>query len=217
MQSGVPVRIPLNIEMPATTAYTVKLGENQIQWQAVFHIDIPKWPDWVNTETVQVIPDAAGAFRGIETASQLAGTDATQATAAPIPAAIPAAPVTAEETIPTPSLRSDLIDITRQLLECDRFNDEASKLVDTLATELFQIEVVVDRINPTHGYFEDARYEDGQTVVGTVKGSDTVISVQLPRDYNEQLESLGHGQIWTGPGVIIKWDALYERLEMMGF
>ena len=90
-------------------------------------------------------------------------------------------------------------------------------MVDAMATDLFRVELLIDRINPTHGYFADEKYEDGQTIMGTIKGTRTNVSIQLPKDYNEQISELEHGNIWTGQGVIIKWDALYERLEMMGF
>ena len=44
------------IACPETSAYTIKLGENSIDWVVHVRLDIPRWPDWVMEVPVQIVP-----------------------------------------------------------------------------------------------------------------------------------------------------------------
>ena len=232
LRAGEPVRIRATIDVPETTAYSVDLSDNKIVWKARIQIDIPKWPDWVKEELLHIIPPggvglpSAAALPAAVALPAVGGGNFLEQTAAAASVLFSQVPPTAlpesygqfqPGTPAIPAVRQDLTAVVERLRQCDRFSDEAVNLVDAMATDLFQVELLIDRINPTHGYFADEKYEDGQTIMGTIKGTRTNVSIQLPKDYNEQLSELEHGNIWTGQGVIIKWDALYERLEMMGF
>ena len=56
LMAGETVDEKLLIPFPDTRAFTLEQSDNSVKWTAEVRIDIPKYPDWSTTETLQVVP-----------------------------------------------------------------------------------------------------------------------------------------------------------------
>ena len=74
----------------------------------------------------------------------------------------------------------------------------------------------ISRTTYTYGVFDEPDYRNGQTVSGTLSNSDQKISIQLPETDNELLDGLHSGETMVASGRVIKWDDLYNRIELRG-
>jgi hypothetical protein len=226
---GDTVNVAGEIQIPPNATYSANFTQNRVEWKTTVHIDIAKWPDWIQEQLLKVVP-ASDMNQTLQISSEVGDYqqefDAeSQPVTGPssqfippviIPAGTydrPAAPVGS----PQINMRSDLISVVQRFQRADRFSGDVEKILEEIGADLFEIQAVIDRINRSYGYFEDPRYAEGMTVMGTLAGTDVDVSIQLPAEYNQQLENLGHGAVWSGSGVVIKWDPLYERLELMAF
>jgi small nuclear ribonucleoprotein (snRNP)-like protein len=74
----------------------------------------------------------------------------------------------------------------------------------------------IDRTSYTYGVFDAPEYRNGQTISGTLEGSDQRISIQLPEANNDFVGDLNVGDLLSVCGRVMKWDDLYNRIELRG-
>jgi hypothetical protein len=58
---GMPVELAGELEVPETSAYSFKGGQNQMVWKLEVVVDLPKWADWKQKLELGLVP-AAGDF-----------------------------------------------------------------------------------------------------------------------------------------------------------
>lgn len=227
MTFGETCKFPVSFQMPDGQAYSISMGSNKIIWDCQIHVDIPRWPDWVHTQPFHMVPAQVTnseftpvdvpppvlADSGIPPQKEIVHQDIYEGSIED-PGGYAAAP--SQSASQTPQMRTDLAAVAQTLSKTGRFSDEAQNLVNELATDFFEVKLVVERVGPSYGSFQDESYKNGRTIFGIVQDTNCDIQLQLPESYNREIELLDPGEVWTGRGVIIKWDGLYERLEVMG-
>ncbi|MFB6374363.1 MAG: hypothetical protein ABEN55_14880 [Bradymonadaceae bacterium] len=56
LQPNGPKEFVTTLPVPDSAPYTFDTSDNDIQWQIVFKLEIPTWPDWSHTEKILVRP-----------------------------------------------------------------------------------------------------------------------------------------------------------------
>ena len=245
LQPGSRVNFSEKVKLPASHAYSVALKDNRIAWEIEARLDIPQWPDWLDSRPFALSPKRPGR----EQPKSLPETDTHHSTLAAESAS--AAPtdqtpttsdslstssnlpefeeenseskeqiVLAEVTDPSPSSPAstsiDLLQMIEQLTAADRFSNERDTLIEQHQGEIFTAVMEISRTTYTYGVFDEPDYRNGQTVSGTLSNSDQKISIQLPENDNELLDGLHSGETMVASGRVIKWDDLYNRIELRG-
>ncbi|MCU0961455.1 MAG: sporulation protein [Pirellulaceae bacterium] len=69
--AGQPQAFAFTTTLPADAPVSLKFRDNQLQWQGELRIAIPRWPDWVKTMPLTVLPTGAAVslVRGQQAAS----------------------------------------------------------------------------------------------------------------------------------------------------
>lgn len=94
-----------------------------------------------------------------------------------------------------------------------RFSDDAKNLIKENETEVFTLELVVDRVSTTIGAYDQPEFRNGKTVSGKLVDSNRSVSIEMPEEQNDELREVHAGDTWSATGRIIKWDDLFKRLE----
>ena len=225
----------ITITFPATNAYSFELSDNSLKWTVNFCIDIPGFPDWTHTESLQVVPIE---FLG-EQARLLTPTSDSSRTAFsesvpfdPVPAISPlgveARKTIAVQSISPPALaleehRSvssenlppESIEELLSLLEsAGRNSTQRNLILEAAAGEVYDITVAIDRISTSLGITNAApKFSNGKTVIGQIAGTQRSIEVVAPEAMNSELESFRRGDTWQSSVTITGWDSLYNRLR----
>lgn len=227
---------------PDTQAYSFSLGENRIEWAIMVHVEIARWPDWVQTLYITVIPPVANSdasvYEGetLETAPAIPvapaatdfGSQHQMSGETPIyePAEIdassemiyddpqPARDIPLASAVPQATPLAALIAVGASLRAADRYGDEREKTVAQHKAFLYEVELVVERSVPTFGVYDAAAYRSGMTLIGKLANSDIPIAAQFPDSQNEEIRQYASGDTWSGIGSIHRWDDLYDRLEL---
>ncbi|MEC7428059.1 MAG: hypothetical protein VYE28_00310 [Planctomycetota bacterium] len=245
LQPGSRVNFSEKVKLPASHAYSVALKDNQIAWEIKARLDIPQWPDWLDSRPFALSPKRTG----LEQPKSLPETDTHHSTLAAESASAPPSDqtptttdslatssklpefeaenseskeqiISAEVTDPSPaspaSTSIELLQMIEQLTAADRFSNERDTLIEQHQGGIFTAVMEISRTTYTYGVFDEPDYRNGQTVSGTLSNSDQKISIQLPETDNELLDGLHSGETMVASGRVIKWDDLYNRIELRG-
>ena len=231
IEADVPVDEKLSIVFPETSAYTLEASDNKIEWTAEVRIDIPRFPDWSKSQTLQVVP--------VEFVQNLSATTTTTPDAAAgdfteTPAAIPTPPPIpvmnrhesqrdttirdeADDRSTAPAERAvpqDLLELAAQLAAVSRHGHERGDIMASVLSQTFDATIIVDRVNSTLGVtVSQPGYEYGKTIVGTLEGTDQSIQVLTPKSLNDEIDDLRRGDIWPLQLCIEGWDSLFSRIN----
>jgi len=107
-----------------------------------------------------------------------------------------------------------LLEIAGRLAGADRYSSQQKDIIGETGEHRFACAVEITKIDRTYSYTPDERFRKGRTVTGVIAGSDHKVSVQLSDSWNERLESLGPGNAIQADCVLVKWNGIYDRLEM---
>jgi hypothetical protein len=110
----------------------------------------------------------------------------------------------------------ELLELIAMLAESNRFGDERQDLIDQHSDRTLTAVLRIDRTSYTYGVFDAPEYRNGQTISGTLEGSDQRISIQLPEANNDFVGDLNVGDLLSVCGRVMKWDDLYNRIELRG-
>ena len=213
------------IDFPDTAAWSIAESDNKIAWSAQIRIDIPRFPDWSKKAELQVVPvefldDVAPS--GIEQHQRASDHTLVQPTdmgTGPAPesenqwsdspeSADSDAAVTGENMAP-------LLAIVDEIEQAGRFGNERSEIVTAAAGHTYDVAVRIDRVSTTFGFSgDDAAFENGRTVIGTIAGTDQKVQLFAVEASNDQLDYLARGGSWQTLATVASWDSLYDRLVM---
>ncbi len=128
----------------------------------------------------------------------------------------PAAPVPQPAPAPTgaPAVDSVLKEILERLGSASRYGSERDEIIREYTDESFTCSIEIDSIERTYSYGSDQRFRNGRTLTGVLGGTDFEVSLLLPEERNEELEALGPGDILRADCLLIKWNNIYDRMEM---
>ena len=245
LQPGSQVNVSEKVKLPASHAYSVALKDNRIAWEIQARLDIPQWPDWLDSRPFALSPKRTG----LEQSRSLPETDTHHSSASPesasAPPVVPTATTSealatssdlaefdAENSNPVEHLvlaevidanssspastSAKLLQMIEQLAAADRFSNERETLIEQHQEEIFNAVIEISRTTYTYGVFDEPDYRNGQTVSGTLGNSDQKISIQLPETDNDLVDGLHSGATMFASGRVIKWDDLYNRIELRG-
>jgi hypothetical protein len=238
LTAGEVVDLKEAIVFPETTAYSFERPDNSIKWTAEIRIDIPRFPDWVKSEALQVVPIE---FLG-DQANLPDGTVGPGKTSADnIPVArskssnehqvdtdferfdFGAAEVRnvsyessetdshQHRTMPVPT---SMLELWQQLNSVSRNNNLRQDIIKSVAGSQFDVSLIVDRVATSIGaVITAAEYSNGKTITGEVEETQQKIQVIAPEILNKEMEGLRRGDVWEVTIEITGWDTLYNRLQ----
>jgi hypothetical protein len=241
--AGKPIQLSTGIAIPKTDAFSFSASDNDLTWSVEVRVDIPLWPDWVEKKVLTVRPaPAAGLVDRQPPAPPLVAksepptveapdapdaagmtvSSGSELTMQPAPTGPPAeeplesAPPAPEQqpAARAPALDSVLKEIVGRLGSASRYGSERDDIVREYADESLACTIEIDNIERTYGSVPDERFRNGRTVTGVIADSDCEVSLLLPGDRNEELDALGPGDTLEANCRLLKWNNIYDRLEM---
>lgn len=128
----------------------------------------------------------------------------------------PATPAPQPPPAPTgaPAVDSVLKEIVERLGSASRYGSERDEIIREYTDESFPCSIEIDGIERTYSYDSEERFRNGRTLTGVLGGTDFEVSLLLPEQRNEELDALGPGDILRADCLLIKWNNIYDRLEM---
>ena len=238
-----PVRVQGSVRVPEGDAFTFSAHDNDLIWSLEVRVDIPLWPDWVEKRVLTVRPPAEAEFVEPIAVEPIAVgqpppegylQDDYPFALAVVPETQPAAeePAQAEAIMPEGPPEVDrpvgdegpaagaagtdpaLTEIAGRLAAADRYGPQREAIISETGERPFACALEIAKIERTYSYTPDERFRKGRTVTGVIAGSDSKVSVQLSDAWNERLEALGPGNTLQVDCVLVKWNGIYDRLEM---
>lgn len=236
LQPNQPVALECHVPIPQTTAFSFSAHHNDLIWQLEIRIDIPLWPDWIEKRILTVRPGvetgeetAVEAPIVAETAVEATLIEATVVEKAPFatqPAETPVFPIQPpsieqppeaflEEPAPAAGDgHAELIDIVAGIATASRYGSERAKLIEEHAGKTFPCSIDISTIEKTYSYGSDDRFRDGRKIIGQISGTDCKASLQLLASRNEELDALDPEATVKIDCMLLKWNNIYDRLEM---
>jgi hypothetical protein len=225
LAAGEPATYAAELPIPLTDAYSFHASDNDLVWSIEMRIDIPKWPDWVeevtllvrpshqtvNTEKpldVEVLPPLPVAVQPAEEV-----VDSPPTPVWPEAAPEPPRPTASEPPSGAPPMEPGLAELVRQLAEAPRYGPEREQVVAARLGESFDCAIELSGVERTFGSVPEP-FRNGRTLVGVVAGTDCKVALQLPAARNQDAEGLSSGKVFRGRATLIKWNIIYDRLEM---
>jgi len=231
--AGRPLEVTGLVPIPETSAFSFHASNNDLSWELEVRVDIPLWPDWVAKRTVVVRPAAEpeiveatvveeplpGPFGQVQPARDSRPPEAVPAMpllSAESPVSPEPEPPTAEEPPAVAPASTDpaLVGILERIASADRYSREREEIFKEQAERSFGCAIEVAKIERTYSYIPDQRFRKGRTVTGVLRGTDCEVSVELTEARNEEIDSLKPGSVVQADCRLVKWNTIYDRLEM---
>lgn len=184
-------RIPLRIEMPETTAYSLDLSDNHLTWLTELRVDIPSWPDWKASSEFLLLPPSDVAAGGHGPAGE-------PATIRPSPATSAAA-LTFDETV-------------RHIWSARGDDEQTEMLIAAVEDIPFEIQAVIER-RLLYGNDDPAAYRDGYVVWAHYPDPELPLTLYAPHHLADDFEQANRG-VWKGLGRISGYDRRHGRLKI---
>jgi len=109
---------------------------------------------------------------------------------------------------------ADLVSIAESILAASRFGFERERIVEENIDSAFACAIRISKVDRTYSYSSDDRFRNGRTVVGRIEGTECEASLLTPQSRNEEIDALDSGQTLEAQCVLLKWNTIYDRLEM---
>jgi hypothetical protein len=135
-------------------------------------------------------------------------------TPAPEPAPTEAPPPEQPPPASEPATAAALVGIVGQIATADRYSREREKIIERNAEQPFPCAVEINRAERTYTYIPDERFRKGRTVTGKLRGTDCEVTVELSSDRNDEIDALEPGSLIGAHCKLLKWNTIYDRLEM---
>jgi len=134
------------------------------------------------------------------------------------PPSVPAADTSLIESAPEPESAGasgdDFLAIVGQLVSARKYGPERGQILKDNAQKSFGCVLEIAKVERTYAYSSDKRFRNGRTVTGTISGTDCKAKLQLPKERNDEVDALDRGTQFSVDCLLLKWDNLYDRLEM---
>ena len=125
------------------------------------------------------------------------------------------APVEEQEPAASPpSSDAALVGIVERIASADRYSGEREQVLEESSEQSFDCAIEVSKVERTYSYIPDARFRKGRTVTGKLQDTGCEVSVELIEARNEELDSLKPGSLLYANCSLLKWNTIYDRLEM---
>ncbi|HYW78786.1 MAG TPA: hypothetical protein VE890_04380 [Thermoguttaceae bacterium] len=178
---------------------------------------IEEVPDWPADDTFKTVADESMPLDDLVPAEPPPVAPAAFGpTASPAfgPTASPAIGPTASPAIGPIGGQPELVGIAESILAASRFGFERERIVEENADRTFACTLSISKIDRTYSYASDDRLRNGRTIIGRIDGTECEASLLTLQSRNEEIDQLDFGQIVEAQCVLLKWNTIYDRLEM---
>ncbi len=107
-----------------------------------------------------------------------------------------------------------LVSIVGRIAAADRYGREREQIIEESAETPFDCQIEITRKERTYSYIPDKRFRQGRTVTGKLQGTDCEVAVQLVASRNDEIDALERGSRLRAECKPLKWNSIYDRLEM---
>lgn len=227
IEAGQAIQQRVLLTFPETRAFSFEGSDNSIKWTADVRIDLPRFPDWVESVPLQVVPSefltdfhppgANAEFSGQSgNDSAAAWTRDSDGAEVQEDRSDDAEPQDEDQPVSlrTPEAAKSIRDLVAQLDAVSRHSSRRTEIVRASAGVPMQVSVSVDRI--VSGGIAPADNGDwtaGKSVTGTIDGTRQTIQILAAPEATAILETLRAGDLWTTVIQVTDWDSLYHRIN----
>jgi hypothetical protein len=196
-----PQRYAIELPVPAEAAPTLKLQSNSIHWKLELRVDIPRWPDFAQTETIVVLPVPLD--------------ESDEATAAPAEATFDAEPSRVSEE--PPGSAGDVVSFTETahfLRSVEGDHEQIDRIVAAVRGLEFPLTAEIERTT-LYASEEDRQYAypNGRTALALHRPSGLQLTLYFPDRAADQLLEAG-GRQWDGRATVMDYDFQHQRLQL---
>jgi len=126
----------------------------------------------------------------------------------------PEAPVEEQPAVSERPTDPALVGLVGRIASADRYSRDREQIIEENAERPFDCEIDITRAERTYSYTPDKRFRQGRTVTGKLRGTDCEVAVQLIASRNEDVDALQPGSLLHATCKPLKWNTIYDRLEM---
>ena len=226
LTAGEVVSENVMIDLPETSAWSLDEGSNDVKWTVEARIDIPRFPDWSNKTSLQMVPVEFldGPNTATSTPSDMARTSSLRTESSsppPLPtfsAELPQVSTQPDTTNESPATGEDmgpLLRLVDEILAAGRFSNERTEIAEASEGHTYDVVIEIERISTTFGFSGDEpQLENGRTVLGKLVGTNHEVQLFSCGASNESLDELSRGEVWSTLAIVANWDTLYDRLVL---
>ena len=191
-----PNRFLLDFPIPSDAPMSLDLDDNDFKWSVQGYVDIPRWPDWKQTETIQVLPSGATPPAADEVADA-ERTASRETQAAP------------ERELARVSFQSTVDMIFKVRTDGEQLERvlQAVRGKDMEVSLKVAHPVSLGRIDPSIGH------PDGKVFEGETVDEHLSLMIYIPRERKEEFDDLTH-RVWTGRAQITGYDDNIGSLQI---
>ena len=107
-----------------------------------------------------------------------------------------------------------LVGIVGRIAAADRYSRDREQIIEENVERPFDCEIEITKTERTYSYTPDHRFRKGRTVTGKLRGTDCEVAVQLIASRNEEIDALQPATLLHATCKPLKWNTIYDRLEM---
>jgi hypothetical protein len=203
LQAGQETRVPLAVQMPSDAPYSVDLTDNDLTWNALVRIDIPRWPDWTKDMAIAVVPSdnpAQSTNIGTASAGQSTAMGSELSAKAHEPEHVAPSAITFTET-------------AQHFWDLKDDRDSVNDLAEAVSGLTFDVDAYVERRLLYSGDDDPHLFKDGYAVWAHFTDPPLPMVLYVPHDLADEFEQIGR-DLWKGRGTIVGWDDSHRRLQI---
>ena len=87
--------------------------------------------------------------------------------------------------------------------------------IQSIVNETFLVDVCYEAHEPAYAYNTDQRFRNGQSLMGVIAGTSHKVTVQLPRERNDEINACAKDDVLQVVLSPIKWEGVYDRLSCL--
>ncbi len=87
--------------------------------------------------------------------------------------------------------------------------------IQSIVNETFLVDVCYEAHEPAYAYNTDQRFRNGQSLKGVIAGTSHKVTVQLPRERNDEINACAKDDVVQVVLSPIKWEGVYDRLSCL--
>ncbi|MGE0758236.1 MAG: hypothetical protein AB7O38_14505, partial [Pirellulaceae bacterium] len=206
LQLGMAESFDFALPLPENAPYSLKLSDNELNWAAELRIDIPRWPDWVKSFPLTVVPGgeaSEAAARALLAQGRLSddGEDDDEYEGELVEAAAREQPVPSDNWFD---------EVMAQVVQSRRDPPRMQLVLDAVRDHAFSIRVDIDR--PPH---------QPPAMAGGLQQGTWMTAHYRPRDLalcllwtDGRQVPVPHTYDWSGQAQILGYDEGLDRLLM---
>ncbi len=227
LSAGEKYHESLAVPLPDTIAHSFSESNNKITWTAEVRIDIPMYPDWASSKSLQLLPAEFFVDETVEVSNVAVAVqpmddvevDASQQwtpddkNTGDDTSDAPGPDEKIPDSAPSNGTSPELLDLVAQINKANKFGNDREQLVASWTDRELTVVLDVERVSSTMGIGVDASYKNGRSIRGKIVDLDQQIEVLTRND--QTVEGLSGGDRSRRRIRPAKWDSLHDLLVVL--